>query len=400
MDDTPDPTRQEPDTQAADLRRRTGAAVVLLGLALAALLIAATTVGFGPYDGEAHTARPPTLWDWLQLLVVPAVLALGALWFNKSQKDTELRIADKARAADREIAGQARKADSDIAEARQRQATLEAYFDRMTELLLEHDLRKSAKDSDVRSIARARTVAVLRSLDGDRNRQLLAFLRTSKLLERYQPIIALAGTDLSGADLRRTDLSNVDLSGTNLNGANLSMADLKSADLREARLWKATLHGTNLQEANLREAAPLEAILFEAILSGTDFRRADLRGADLRFVFLTKANLQQANLSEADLSWAYLNEADLSGSNLREANLREARGMTFQQLDQAKDVAGATMPDGIQLGGVTLFGERIEGPTFEEWKAQYLARQAAENPPPPPAGEITRPVDEPSSDDI
>jgi type III secretory pathway component EscS len=28
-----------------------------------------------------------TLWDWLKLLIVPAVIAVGATWFNKQQRE-------------------------------------------------------------------------------------------------------------------------------------------------------------------------------------------------------------------------------------------------------------------------------------------------------------------------
>jgi hypothetical protein len=79
------------------------------------------------------------------------VLALGALWFNASQKRTELTVTEKERSTEREIAR-----DS------QQQSTLEAYYDRMADLLLNHGLRETAATDEERSIARARILAVLR----------------------------------------------------------------------------------------------------------------------------------------------------------------------------------------------------------------------------------------------
>jgi len=35
-----------------------------------------------------------TLWDWLQLLIIPAVLAVVAIWFNRAQHKDEQAIAD------------------------------------------------------------------------------------------------------------------------------------------------------------------------------------------------------------------------------------------------------------------------------------------------------------------
>lgn len=143
-----------------------------------------TWTGFGAYDEEASSPRAKTLWDWLSLLIVPVAVAVGAAVISYVQKRTELDIAKKARAEDREIAQQARETELQIASDRQMQTTLEAYYDRMTELLLEHNLRGSEPNSEVRSIAKARTVAVVKSLDGERNRQLSLFFSRRNCLKR------------------------------------------------------------------------------------------------------------------------------------------------------------------------------------------------------------------------
>lgn len=270
--------------------------------------------GFGAYNEEAAGPRAKTLWDWLGLLIVPAALAGGVYWLNRSQKETELKIAEKARAVEREIA-----------DNRQKQATLEAYYDRMTDLLLEQGLRESAADSGVRKIAWVRTVAVVKSLDGKRNGQLFAFLKVSKLMEHDLPII----------DPTRIDFSE---------------ADLRGGDLREINLVKATLSKANLSGANL---------------SGADLSGADLFETDLREVNLSGVGLQGAHLRRAKLHKASLRNADLS-----QTDLREASNWTIAQFDEAYTLQGATMPDGVRLKG-----EINDGPTYEEWKTQYLARQ-------------------------
>src|SRR5229473_617182 len=59
-----------------------------------------------------------TLWDWLELLIIPLVLAAVALLFNRATTRTEQKIAlDK-----------------------QSEDLLQAYLDRMSELLLEKSL--------------------------------------------------------------------------------------------------------------------------------------------------------------------------------------------------------------------------------------------------------------------
>lgn len=228
---------------------------------------------------------PKTFWDWLDLLIVPLVLALGALWFNASQKRTEIAIAND----------------------KQRQDILLDYFDEMTALLLREHIVGFSKLA--KAIAKARTLAVLRVLDPERVAAVLRFHVEARLAEA----VPLAGGNLSGVDWQRARLHDVDLHGIDLGRANLNGAYLNRANLGGAYLRGANLNGTNLSRANLREA----------YLSG-----ADLSGADL---------------SGADLSHAYLREANLNG-----ANLSGARVLTAEELLQAKSLKNATMPDGTK----------------------------------------------------
>jgi hypothetical protein len=95
-----------------------------------------------------------TLWDWMQILIVPVVLAIGGFWLNHIQKSREERSTEMRKRVEQEIA-----ADN------QRAAALQAYIDTMSELLFEKGLRESQPEDEVRIIARARTLSVLRGLD-------------------------------------------------------------------------------------------------------------------------------------------------------------------------------------------------------------------------------------------
>jgi hypothetical protein len=87
--------------------------VVVIALIIAVVLSNGT--GFNGYNQvtTAHTIGGPntgtvirteqyqpgkSLWDWLQLLIIPLVLAAGALLFNRATTRTEQKIAlDKQR---------------------------------------------------------------------------------------------------------------------------------------------------------------------------------------------------------------------------------------------------------------------------------------------------------------
>jgi hypothetical protein len=182
-----------------------------------------------------------TLWDWLQLLsalAIPVVLAVAGFWFTAWQEERQQAIE-----------AQRAKVERDIEDQRAQDTALQAYLDQMTELILERNLRDSKEESEVRTLARARTLTVLGRLDPDRKRSVVQFLYESDLIRKGNPIVDLENADLSEADLRLDNLSHADLSHADLTGATLSDANLKEADLSGATLLEADLRGAELSGA-------------------------------------------------------------------------------------------------------------------------------------------------------
>jgi uncharacterized protein YjbI with pentapeptide repeats len=183
------------------------------------------------------------------------------------------------------------------------------------QLLLDKDppLRQSEEDSEVRTLARARTLTVLARLDGGRKAQVVRFLYESDLITAGRVIVDLKNADLSGAILQ----------GANLMGVHLSKAYMFEADLRGARLQHADLSGTDLSGANLHS---------------TKLSEANLSAALLGVINPNTAALILANLYGADLSGANL-EGALGGDDLL-AQYVSLQGVQYVSLQ------GATMPNG------------------------------------------------------
>ncbi len=194
-----------------------------------------------------------TLWDWMQLLIIPAVLAGAALLFNVQVARTQQAIADD----------------------NQGEATLQSYLDSMSELLLSERLNTQSDNVEVRNVARVRTLSTLRRLDPNRKAFLMQFLLESQLITStatIPPVISLKGADLSHADL-----IEMDLTGADLRHADLIQVDLTRANLTDVNLAGADMRGVWLFEANLRGAHLLEATVTQEQLAICD----TLEGATL-----------------------------------------------------------------------------------------------------------------------
>jgi uncharacterized protein YjbI with pentapeptide repeats len=271
--------------------------------------------------------RGKSVWDWLELLIVPVVLAAAGLWFSV-QQDARQRAIENQRTQD---------------------AALQSYIDQISELMI-HDnlngyltkteLQKSPETLAAFAAAKARSATVLVKLDSHHNKSAIEFLMEGGLISMTEedPIsifwnLNLAGADFRGINFDRVGLWNADLTGANLSQANLTYADFTDANLTDANLTDANLTGANLSDRT----------------ENTSDVTAGLPGQLTTTSFPDKvgANLTNADLTDANLTKANLTDAKLKGADLTSANLIHAVGITEEHLDeQAASLEGATMPNG------------------------------------------------------
>ena len=211
-----------------------------------------------------------------------------------------------------------------------RAQSLDSYFDGISTLLFRDE--DGVFNDMARNLCKGRTDAILKILESDEKRNLVAFLYGSNLISKNgtdePPVVGLAGSDLSQADLSGTSLRKAGFGGTNLKGAQIAGADLDQADFRGADLTDANLSGADLCNSDMHGV-----IAATANFSTVDLSEADLSGADLRGVDFTEADLSSANLSGSNLRGEKLERTNLNSANLSGANLREAALMGANLLD-------------------------------------------------------------------
>ena len=270
-------------------------------------------------DEEVQPAK--TLWDWLQLLIVPAILIGVTFAWSATQTRSDNKREDRRIAADRAAAEEARQ-----------DATLNGYIQQMSDLMLNKTLSSSKRGDAVRSVARTVTLTTLRRLDGERKGEVVRFLAEARLIgvnwlaldeatatsaaasAPVKAVVDLTRADLRDASLMDAALPGVDLPMTDLTGADLTGAWLIDADLGGADLTGADLTGARLDDVDLGGAHIVNANLRDAVLSGAFLRESDLRDAVLADAYLTGANVTGANVTGANLTGANLTGAILTGA--------------------------------------------------------------------------------------
>jgi hypothetical protein len=303
----------------------------LVGIFLAAVAIFLIPFGYRfEWTGFGEDVRPKTetqdlrraktLWDWLQLLIIPLVITIGGLLFTQAQNE--------------------RQKESE--ELRSQEAALQAYIDEIGTLLLDRNLLDAQSTDEVSSLARARTLSVLNRLKPsdpstaanriqriqeqvsnkgpvpivpaesfystlgalDRRQNVILFLYESRLISKGSSVISLDKADLRLALLPGISLSNVDLSGADLSDASMQDSDLEGAKLTNANLLRAKLNGADLRDADLSNAN-LVSQLCDTKLDG-----ANLSGATL------SARLSTCPVTQEQINQAYGDESTELGPDL------------------------------------------------------------------------------------
>lgn len=224
--------------------------------------------GFGPYNEKELGPKSKTLWDWLDLLIIPIVLTIIAWLFKEFEK---VKSDEKEKSA-------------------QQSATCDNFIKIITELNLKHALATDKPKQGADKIARSRVNFVLNILDGDRKGLVLQFLYESELINKTPKIL--------------------------LNGANFKDSILDGIVLENSEIKGAYFHKASITSSNLNNSS-----FIGSDFSGADISNSEVGNTDLSYCNLSNGKIQNMDLTSVNFEGANLNGTDLEGSTIKKEQL-------------------------------------------------------------------------------
>jgi uncharacterized protein YjbI with pentapeptide repeats len=330
-----------------------------IGLAGVLAVLVALSINSWRFDEWTGFDQPPldkqgapipqgkTLWDWLDLLLVPGVLAVGGAALTVSENRKAQQLQDQRDKVAREIEAQRIEEARRIEEERVQDVRLQEYMEKISELLLAKEIKWRRDDGDTEgeeaaTVARALTLTALERLDGKRKGNVLRFLYEARLIggidEDNDPFD-------SRISIYKADISGALLSGMRLDGAWMVNVTLNLADFTDSELSFAKLHGADFTAASL-----VRARFERASLPNTLFQNADMQGADFTGARFNRGGYSDT-VREGRFRGARLAGTDLSGTDI-----------TLEQLAEAATIEGATLPDGITHADVEAYRAKQQRP--------------------------------------
>ena len=237
-----------------------------------------------------------SFWDWLQLLIVPLMLALGAFYLNSA---ADFR-------------------DYQIAQEQKHQEILTDYFSKMQDLIVETKKSKQTPGSkesnseerlllEFRPTAQALTLSVLEQLDGKRKGKVITYLAESQLITANNdnpsslPEIKLNGANLKEIVLKNVDLySIIDMKNKDriINGIKINNANMERANLSKVNLFKSDLMGSNLENATLQNVNFAGSTMKSSRFINGQITDVDFTGVNLSETIFDNIKLENITISD------------------------------------------------------------------------------------------------------
>lgn len=296
---------------------------------------------------------PDKLWGYFELLFFPMMLAVGIFLLERFQRKEEAAREERQQLSEKKQRAEREEIAIANAEEQRKQATLSAYLDRITNVLM---ARTSASDIDLMlTVVRTATLQGLTALNNDKPKiqQVVDFLQDANLLQHESPMLGkgiLYSANLKGRDLTKLSIEHI---------------DLRKADLRETILAHANMSYANLSGAQV--SLPLEE-------GGEEGNKPDWCNTTLKHATLEGLNLSRSNLSNADLSDAFCSNVDFRGALLVNTSMvrTDIRSVNFEDADlQGAKLQEAIIDEQTQWRNVDLHRANLTGTNLQQmnWQA-------------------------------
>jgi len=292
---------------------------------LIVLVITIALTAYGAYSREWEWTGflGKTLWDWMKLLLVPIILALGGLLFTQMDRlnSTRAQRLDRERLqVDRE------QAQNELALNRRGQI-IDRFTRAIDQLGKVNDYGQKVVEIRVGGIYALEQIARASEEDYWPIMEVL-----TSYVRQHAPLVSreyLNGQkDVVVEEVQTSRGSSEKAEPTEGSFATPDIQAITDVLRRRNRYFghgepePLDLHLTNLSGANFLQANLNRASLNRASLRGADFQGADLREADLR-------------------------GADLQGADFQNANLREAYGLTQDMIEQTVGSNETKLPEDL-----------------------------------------------------
>ena len=157
------------------------------------------------------------------------------------------------------------------------------------------------------------------------------------MLSTLTTLISFSGTSLVRTKFLYSHHISVDFSE-----AQLTQAHFEHYECDRCSFNSSSLIGTRIQNSKFVRSAFVNAEMDSSVISQSEFSS----NVNMMNVSLTKSKIHNSTFTDVDMRWCTIHESSLLDSIFIKVNLYECKGLTDEQLRQAKIVSESILPNG------------------------------------------------------
>jgi uncharacterized protein YjbI with pentapeptide repeats len=260
-------------------------------------------------------------------LLLPLMLGIFTVVITINQQNA----AKQQRAEDRKTAEEHRRLEREIAAERYRDDIFDAYIKEMGQLLENHS-GSLVSNQVLMTLARAKTLNIIRRLDPQRNIRIIRFLHESEQLSgtREQRSLDLSTAELPNIDFRHLaiygkQLDNISLASTFLSNATFISLGMKHNNFSRTLLNDSSLSSTQLENVEFSFAELNDVNFISARLSHVNFSHTTFNDSNLSYTWLENVNFSTARFYNVNFSSAVLNWVKFPSTEVDHVNFSSAK---------------------------------------------------------------------------
>lgn len=212
----------------------------------------------GLQEKEEGKEKIKTLWDWLDLLIIPASIGLIGWLYKDYEKSKDEKKEQENKYSE----------------------ILESYFKAISDLITKENLLDINNNNTSKKIARSRTILAIENLDGERKGQVLQFLFELDLIDTNK-------IDLLGANLANIQCDGIVLKNLTINGVHFGNSSFENSFLENCKFIACDFSNSTFLGASFQNV---------------DFSYSKLNNCNFQYIDLTTLNLEGVELHRANIS--------------------------------------------------------------------------------------------------
>lgn len=231
-----------------------------------------------------------TLWDWLQLLLVPIILILGGFWLNRSESRHSLEMQKSIN-----------DTNLSIEKERFEDGILNSYINDIAQMIINSDTAK-LRTNRIMAVYKIKTLTTLNRLNSERRNYLIQFLVDSKMLNYWDFLSDFKNIHVSGIFFNDVSFDDFKFIGSSISSSRFFSCSIQSSKSSHSDFTSSMFNDMKINIFDISSSKFIQSSLVKVIFSECKIKDSKFYGSKIQHSSLGNSTIESSDLSCSTIS--------------------------------------------------------------------------------------------------